>query len=407
MRRFDPPAKTTSPRRRPRGRAFLLVAALASLVGGGLLGGGLAAAPAAALDVTPIEPSTLVVTTTACASYGGDGLLEYVVRDPNPSYRDFVTVTDASDAVVHTAIYLDDTEFEAAVPLRPGEYTITYRVEHETGTALIDVQEFTIGACPDVGVVTTPLECSAVRSGVTLVTFTGLIPGETYAFDVSGPDFVVGGPFEAESDTMERELIGMPPGNYVVMVQWSPPPGEEAEPSAFDWLAFAVEPCQPSIEIAVEQCAAAGGSASAVATLTGLVDGVEYGVGVVDAVAPDGEPVVGLRPVTGDETGRASVDLGPLPGGRDLVAIVQGVWEAEPWVEPPFTGGGSFVPLESVVLAASAHFSTAACPAAPVTPKPAALATSGSDAVGPLLAGLGLLALGAAALGARRAPARR
>jgi hypothetical protein len=79
---------------------------------------------------------------------------------------------------------------------------------------------------------------------------------------------------------------------------------------------------------------------------------------------------------------------------------------AEPWEEPPYVGsGGNFTPLETVVLAASADFTLAPCPAAPApaTVKPAALAESGADAVGDLFAAsILLLGLGGAVLFATR-----
>jgi hypothetical protein len=85
---------------------------------------------------------------------------------------------------------------------------------------------------------------------------------------------------------------------------------------------------------------------------------------------------------------------------------VDGVWVAEPWEEPPYVGnGGNFTPLETVVLAATADFTRAPCPAAPVpaTVQPAALAESGADGVGDLLAGsILLLGLGGALLSATR-----
>ncbi|MGW4928435.1 hypothetical protein ACWEOH_04705 [Agromyces sp. NPDC004153] len=260
---------------------------------------------------------------------------------------------------------------------------------------------------PDIGVTATPLSCSTDRDGITFVTFTGLIPGELYGFEVVGPDFSVAGPFEAESDVEEREFVGMPPGNYYVYIQ-EIPPDEESVPQ-FDWIAFAVEPCQPAVEIALTQCTSAGGTGTAAVSLSRLVTGVEYTVWITDAGDPGGSPYGDPQVVTGDEFAEASASFASLPGGRSYTVWVDGVRNADPYEEPPFVGGGNFVPLETVDLTTSADFSLAACPAAPATPAAPASTTTlpatGPDGIGGLLAGaILLLALGGAlAFGSRRA----
>lgn len=403
MRRSSVPANTASPGR-SRWRALL-----AGLVAAGIAMGGLAAAAPAAAEDTPVPASTLEIAATACDSYGGQGVLSYVVRDPNPFFRDFISITDATDAVVHEATYLDGTEFEADVDLDPGTYTIRYSVEHETGAATIDVQTFTVGECPDLGVTVTPLSCSTERDGITFVTFTGLVPGELYGFEVVGPNFLVSGPFEAESETEEREFVGMPPGNYYVYVQWFPPDEQEAPPPIFDWIAFSVDPCQPAIEVAVTQCTAVGATGGVDVTLSRLVAGVEYAVWVTDAGAPDGQPYGEPQFVTGDADATAAVQFASLSAGNAYIVWVDGVWDAGPWEEPPFIGGGNFTPLETVELTASADFSLSPCPAAPV--KPASTTTlppTGPEGIGGLLAGaVLLLGLGGALILTNRRPARR
>jgi hypothetical protein len=373
---------------------------LAGMVVAGIAMGGLAAAAPAAAEDTPVPASTLEIAVTACGSYGGQGVLNYVVRDPNPFFRDFIWIRDATNAIVHEATYLDGTEFEADVDLDPGTYSIQYSVEHETGAAIIDVQTFTIGECPDLGVAVTPLSCSTERDGITFVTFTGLVPGELYGFEVVGPNFLVSGPFEAESETQEREFVGMPPGNYYVYVQWIPPDGQEAPAPTFDWIAFSVDPCQPAIEVAVTQCTAVGGTGGVDVTLSRLVAGVEYAVWVTDAGTPDGQPYREPQFVTGDADAAAAVQFASLPAGKAYTVWVEGVWDAGPWEEPPFIGGGNFIPLETVELTTSADFSLQPCPAAPV--KPASTATlppTGPEGIGGLLGGaVLLLGLGAAAL---------
>lgn len=399
MRRSSVPASPASPGSpgRSRRRALLAAAVVALFAGAGIA----SAAPAAAEDVVPLEDSTLEITITDCDTYGGDGELQYIVRDPFPDYRDFITVTDSAEQVVHSATYLDGTEFEAEVALDPGEYTILYTAERETGGVFIDEQTFTIGACPDVGVSVTALSCSTGRDGVALATFTGLIPGFSYGYSVVGPNFLVGGPLDEVGETEEIELVGMPPGNYYATIEWIPSEGQVPPAPVFDWVGFSVDPCQPTIQVEVTQCTAAGGTGSATVTLGSLVGGVEYAVWVTDAGAPDGDPYGDPQLVTGDQAGTATLQVGSLPAGRAYSVWVEGVWEAGPWEEPPFVGGGgNFVPLESVVLAASADFSLQACPAAPV--KPASTTTlppTGTDGIGAaLLSAVTLFGLGAAAL---------
>ncbi|TYL53007.1 hypothetical protein [Agromyces mariniharenae] len=261
---------------------------------------------------------------------------------------------------------------------------------------------------PDIGVTVTPLSCSTDRDGITFVTFTGLIPGNPYLFDVEGPDFTVSGPFDAESDIEEREFVGMPPGNYYVYIQESIPPDETTVPQ-FDWIAFAVEPCQPAVEVALTQCTAAGGTGAADVSLSRLVTGVEYTVWLTDAGDSGGTPYGDPQVVTGDEFAEASASFASLPGGRSYTVWVEGSWTAEPYEEPPFVGGGDFVPLTTVDLTTSADFSLAPCPAAPVTPAAAAtLPATGPDGIGGLIAGsILLLGLGGTLLVANRRRAHR
>ena len=396
MRRSTLPVKATSGGR-SRWRALL-----AGLVVAGIGAAGLAAAaPAAAAD-TPVPASTLEIAVTACGSYGGQGVLNYVIRDPNPFYRDFILITDATDAVVHEATYLDGTEFEADVDLDPGTYTIRYSVEHETGAATIDVQTFTIGECPDLGVTVTPLQCSTGDNGEALVTLTGLASG-IITYDVQGPNFMVGGSLDEFGETEEIDLVGMPPGNYYAYVEWHPFAGEGPPPApVYDWVGFAIEPCQPVVEVEATECTTAGGTGALHVSLSTLVDGVEYLVWVTDHGVTDGTPYGEVQTVTGDPTGTAQLDVSSLPGGRAYTVWVEGVWQAiPPWEEPPFVGsGGNFVPLESVVLATSADFSLQPCPAAAVKPaSTTTLPATGADGVGgALLAAVALLGFGAAAL---------
>ncbi|WP_448808673.1 hypothetical protein [Agromyces bauzanensis] len=395
MTRSSDPTRDRSNRR--AGRVRMLLAGLVAL---GMAITGLAlAAPAAAEEETPAFDSTLEIAVTDCGTYGGQGVLHYVVHDMYPSYRDFITVTDAADTIVHEATYLDDTEFEADVPLSPGEYTIIYTVERETGGANIDEQTFTIGACPDLDVSVTTT-CSTGVDGSATFEFTGLVEGEEYRYEVVGDgtgtslsgSFIAGGPSEAV-------VVGeLPPGNFYVYVQWQPeePTLAAPPPPMFDWRGFAVEPCQPAITVEVTECVATGGTGSALVTLSNLVAGVEYDVRVTDAGDPDGAPYGGAHTVTADEHGTAQLSFSKLPPGADFTVWVAGLWSTTPWEEPPFIGGGNFTPLEEFDLVAQADFTLKPCPVAAST---SGLAATGTDGVGALVLGaLVLLGLGGAAL---------
>lgn len=357
--------------------------------------------------------SSLEIEVTACAEYGGLGNLHYVVSDPYPFYRDFITVVDAAEQVVHEATYFDDpefvqTEFQDDVALAPGAYTIIYTAERETGGANIDRQAFTIGACPELDLSVTT-SCSTGADGSATISFTGLVEGESYRYDVVGAaassdSFVATGPDET------IVVGGLPPGNSYVYVEWRPGESAAAAPvPVFDWRGFAVEPCQPEIALEVAECTAAGGTGSVVLTLSSLVAGVEYEVAVTDLGDADGAPYGGVHLVTGDESGTAQLTLTGLPAGQDFTARVDGAWTTGPWEEPPFVGSGDFTPLETVYLTASADFSLPPCPAPAVTPvapepaKPAVLPATGFDGAGGLLAAGALLVLaGGIAILARR-----
>lgn len=385
---------------------------LAGVVAAGLATTGLAlAAPAAAEEVPPPEPSTIVISVTDCDTYGGTGNLHYAVHDPNPFYRDFVTVRDAADQPVHEAVYFDEpvfeaTDFEADVPLEPGQYTIIYAVEHETGSATISRLEFTVGACPDLNLAVTT-SCSTGADGGAAVEFTGLVEGESYAYEVVGPVGSSGTFIATGSD--ETVVAGeLPPGNYYAYVEWRPgDPAIAAPAPMFDWRGFAVEPCQPEIVLEVTECTAGGGTGSVLLTLSNLVAGVEYEVAVTDLGDAEGEPYGGVELVIADESGIAELELAGLPPDHDFTVWVDGVWTTGPWEEPPFIGGGDFTPLETVFLSVAADFGLAPCPVAPVTPagpsKPAALpATGAGDVTGLAATGLLLLAMGGTVLLSRR-----
>lgn len=373
-------------RAEPRRRTLLAV-----LLGAGLaLAGLIATSPAAAEE---IPASSLEIEVTGCTEYGGQGGVRYTVRDPYTFYQDFITIVDGADQTVHEAVYRDATEFVDEVALDPGEYTIIYTVERETGGANIDRQSFTVAACPDLDVSVEPVSCSTDRDGIALVTFSGLIPGGGYGYDIIGPDFARGGLLVAEAETQGRELNGLPPGNYYVYVEWLPPEGESSPFPVFDWRGFAVEPCQPTLDLTVTQCTAVGATGGIDIRVGDLVEGVEY---TVDVVRADTSTVLETRTIAAGSSADAQFEVA-LPPGAAYGVHVSGSWTAQPYEEPPFVGGGDFVPLETVALMAAAEFSLEPCPVTPVTPddpaKPAELAATGVDGAGGLLAAGTLLVL--------------
>lgn len=377
-----------------RWRAALVGALVAGLAMAGAVAG--VAAPAAAEEAPAYFDSTLEIVRAECDVYGGPGVLEYIVRDPATAYADFVTVTDSTGEIVHSATYWegDLTEFRATVALPQGSYTIDYTAGGETNPRARDSQTFTI-TCPDLELEVTTT-CSTGADGVATFAFAGLIEGEQYGYDVVGPDNapLLSDGFEAGGPTDVVTLGSLPPGNYYVYAQWQPevPTIATAPVSGADWRGFAVEPCQPVITVSVTQCAATGGTGSALVTLSDLVAGVEYDVRVTDAGDPEGTPYGGARTVTADEHGTAQLSVSKLPPGADFTVWATGLWSTTPWEEPPFIGnGGNFTPIETVDLLAQADFTAKPCP---VT-----LAATGVSGVGALVAGaLVLLGVGGATL---------
>ena len=385
----DVPART-----RLLGRALLTAFIAALLAAAGLV----AASPAAAKTA----PAGIWAEAVSCST-GDDGtaLLEY-----EGMVEGFPTLTVTGEGYSVGG----DISGHGEIPLEglaPGLYSINMSFFDEAPAVW---GQFTIETCPpDVDVAVTPLACSTGDSGAALLTLTGLVPGEGYTYSVTGPTFEVGGLLDEVGETEEIALGGMPPGNYVAYAEQVvlQPEADAAVPTApnFDWVGFAIEPCHPEIVVSVTECMASGGTGAAVFTLSNLVAGVEYGVRVTDRGVADGTPYGAVTTVTAEADGTATVEASGLPAGHEYSVWVEGVWVAEPWEEPPYVGnGGNFTPLGTVVLAASADFTLAPCPAAaPATVKPAALAESGTDGVGDLLAGsILLLGLGGAVLFATR-----
>jgi hypothetical protein len=384
------------PRTRLLARALLTAFVAALLAAAGLV----AASPAAAKTA----PANLWVSAVGCST-GDDGtaLLEYEgMVEGFPTW----TVTGEGYAVGGTISGHGEIPLEG---LAPGLYSINMSFFDEAPALW---GQFTVETCPpDVDVAVTPLQCSTGDSGAALLTLTGLVPGEGYTYSVTGPTFEVGGMLDEVGEIEEIELVGMPPGNYVayaeqVVLQPEAAAAAVPDPPNFDWVGFAIEPCHPEIVVSVTECMASGGTGAAVFALSNLVAGIEYGVRVTDRGVADGTPYGAVTTVTAGADGTATVEASGLPAGHEYSVWIEGIWVAEPWEEPPYVGsGGNFTPLETVVLAASADFTLAPCPAAPApaTVKPAALAESGADGVGDLLAAsILLLGLGGAVLFATR-----
>ena len=369
----------------PRRRS-LLAALLA--IGIAITGLALGSAPAVADEVVP-PVASLEIEVADCEQYGGQGVLHYVVRDPYDYYQDFITVYDAADQIVHEAVYRDGTMFEADVALAPGEYLIVYTVERETGGANVDRQEFTIGACPDLDVALIDPTCSTGDDGLITLVLSGLVVGESYDWEAGGFQ----GTLVAEADTVQIPLAsGSPPGNYIAYAEWN------GDGVMFDWRAFAIEPCQPVLAATVAQCTVSGGTASVHIALSNLVHGVAYTV-----TGPDSS----TQQATAQPSGVTNLTFASLKPGTTGAISVEGVWTVdEPYEEPPYIGGGDFIPLETVVLATQADVTLDPCPAATAKPaaKPGAtLPAAGIDGVGPTILGaVTALTIGGLLLGAAR-----
>lgn len=346
--------------------------------------------------VIPTPTPTLVITPVGCMLHGGLGSLEFTIGPLQENVEYLVEVWNSEGLVADESFADESGEVSSSFALPPGDYSVTLSQSIIEGEwDLLDEQFFTIGACPELGLMVTPGDCVIGDAGTATVTFSGLIVGESYSWWVTGEDYAASGGFEATSDTEVVMVEGLPPGNFIAYVEWD---GEGS--SAYDWVGFVIEPCQPMITVTVTECPAPGGTGSAHLTLSSLVEGVEYEVKVTDRGAADGSPYGGVHVVVGDASGTAQLQVSSLPADHQYTAWVNGVFESM-WEEPPFLGNGGFEPLESVMLSASVDFSLKPCPAAPVTP--AGLAATGTEGVNGMLAGsMLLLALGGTALFAAR-----
>ncbi|MGX5696953.1 hypothetical protein ACWKWP_12200, partial [Agromyces soli] len=303
-------------------RALVSLSAIAALVVAGLA---LFAAPADALVPMKQAEESVLLSGGGCEGYTEVPLTMSIAG--NYSGEPYEVVVSSGEVVVEQLVLIGNkidpptTSFQ----LPAGDYLVAVsRTDGNGEVRFAEAIPATVAACPDLDVTATATRCSTGSDGAATVGVTGLIVGAQYRSALSGGGIEFSADSVAESESSSSDLPSLPPGNYTLWVQWLPGPDETADPTAFDWAAFAVEPCQPSIAVAVAQCTVAGGTAGGTATLSQLVAGVEYTVGAYDAAAPDGAPLA--EPVTamGDATGAATVDLGALPPGRDVVVRVDG-----------------------------------------------------------------------------------
>ena len=404
MSRIGVPANRSS---RPRGVRQPWRAALVALVvtGLALLGVGALAAPATAAEGDP-----LTVTVRDCGYYQ-TGRIDYAYTFADSTFEKFVALLDADGFLIEQRGLGTGPTGTGSFDAAPGSYFIALAEGVGDIGSVVAQLPATVGPCADLGVAVEVTSCSTDRTGSMLLTLTELVAGGLVVYDVEGPNFSTGGPLDEYGATEVIDLADMPPGNYYAYAEWQPLPGAEQPPApTYDWVGFAIEPCQPAAQVEVTPTADDGDGGVNV-TLSSLVNGVDYTVWVSDVGDHDGMPSGEPQLVTGDSTGTAALTFGSLPGGRAYTVWVEGVWTGT-WDEPPFLGnGGNFVPLESVVLATSADFAVPAAPAlvVPQTVTPASTATATLPDTGPdglggsMLAAVALLGFGAA-LRFRRPP---
>jgi hypothetical protein len=305
------------------------------------------------------------VTTTDCgyAQRGEVSFETYLI--PGDTYQ--VVLATSAGAVIQQWDYTEVHSAGETVPLDPGDYVLTLTLLGPQGTELQDQRSFVIGPCSELDLALLNPTCSLGADGTVTLQLLGLIVGEEYSW-WAGP---VSGSSTAEADTAEIPISGLAPGNYEAYVQWV------GEGGVYDWRAFAIEPCQPHLQVTVAQCTVAGGTGGAQVSVTGLLAGTAFTL-----TGPDGSS----QPITGQAT---TVDFAGLASGAYTVSVA-GSWTAPPYEEPPYIGGGDFLPLETVALTAAAEFTVDPCPVAVTTTsgetKPV-LAASGLDGVSSLLAG--------------------
>lgn len=252
--------------------------------------------------------------------------------------------------------------------LDPGDYELTVKMFDASGKNLLleFTVEFTVEACPDLGLDVTPDACSIGDNGGASMLFTGLIAGEEYSWYVSGNGgYFDEGTFEATGDTETVTLSGLPPDHYYAFVAWVPGganlvDSQEPEVWAEDW--FTVEPCEPEITVTVTECPTMGGKGSALVQLSNLVEGVEYDVWVTARGDESGPTFGTVHTVVGNADGKASVNFASLPAPGEYTAWVEGEfsWPHATTVLSIIENPG----YETVTLKDHVDFALKACPPA-------------------------------------------
>ncbi|WP_448808674.1 hypothetical protein [Agromyces bauzanensis] len=362
--------------------------ALAGLLAAGMAVIGLAfAAPANAKTGFP----DLELLSTSDCDYGNSGTATFLASDLLPSNTYKLTIsTVAGEVQLEDSLPENVHDWSATFSLDPGEYRAAlFEQLNDAEWALADETTFMIGACLDLDVAIIDATCSHGDDGVMTLVLSGLVMEEEYRWEAAGFQ----GQFVADAETVQIPLAsGTPPGNYLAYAE------TVGESPVFDWRAFAIEPCQPDLTVTVTQCTVAGGTGTVDVALADLVHGVAYTV-----TGPDGS----TQQATAQQSGVTNLTFPSIAGGTVSTVTVEGTWTVdEPYEEPPYIGGGDFVPLDTVSLTASAGVTLEPCPAVvPAGGKaPALPATGTGDPMGPMAAALALLALGGAAvaIGRRR-----
>lgn len=346
----------------------------------------------------PVEP-TLVIDVASCVEGGPDGQLDFALGPLLDVLTYRITVWDATDNAVAIWTFSGTTgTVNGSASLSPGDYTITVEQSFMAGEwDLLDEQSFTIEECPPVMVLEVEAAatgCSLGDDGTALVSISGLVPGESYEWLLSGDDYSVSDTLVPDSESIDVPFGDLPPGNYFFYIRW-----QEGEEIVDAQATFFVEPCPPDITVHVKECPAYGHDGSATVKLTDLVEGLTYEVWVVDR-HDNGVVYDEVKSVVGDSSHMATVHFPSLPAGKDFTAWVYAAWM------PP-GGSSEWGEVDWFEVSASEHFSLKPCPAKPHKPekpaKPAALASTGTDGVdGMLAAALAMMGLGGAALIARR-----
>ncbi|MBM7503467.1 hypothetical protein ACFPER_08295 [Agromyces aurantiacus] len=366
-----------------RWRAGLAAALTGALAVIGAVAG--VAAPAAAKNA-PLEVMAIVGCSTGD---DGTGALR-ITPSADANYVWSVTGEEYSAGGTVAGSAFIDVEV-ALNGLAPGPYHAV--VEEEGNGGVPDPHsfaeaDFTVEACiPDLGVAITGATCSTGDDAVMTLELSGLVVGTEYRWWVAG----FSGSLLADAATAQIPLSsGTPPGNYLAYAE------TVDDSPVYDWIAFAIEPCQPTVELAVTQCSVAGGTGTVDVSLAHLVHGVAYTV-----TGPDGS----TQQATAQPSGVTTLTFPSIAAGTTATVSVTGTWTVdEPYEEPPYIGGGNFVPLDTVVLAGSADAALTPCPAPPSAPsKPAALAESGpGDVTGAATVALLLMAMGGSVVLSRR-----